>query len=196
MSAQAATEEDLRKRIKEGFMLDKIMLPPRNEIGEMTAVEVVERTEQMRHGLGPILPRLITEFLNPVFTNSFRMMARKGEFGELPRALQDNPNWELSVEFDNVLSRAQSFEEVANVQKWFSFVQAAAQFDEKAPQVANIPEALHGVGVRIGVPEDYMNSPADINKQNEQDRAVAARGAALEQMNTAASIDTQRNQQT
>lgn len=195
MTSQQFTEDDLRNSIKQTFLIDKLMLPPRTEVGEMTAYEVAQRTEQMQRVIGPTLSRLNNEFLQPLVLRSFKMMLRKGALGEIPPAVINSGSLNIEISFDNPLSRSQSFEEISTTTQWLGILGQFAQFKPEIVEAVNDLQAVIGMGKTLGVPEEYMNSLLDLMEARQQRAQMAQQQQVLEQMNQAADIDTKRNAQ-
>lgn len=159
--------DSLQKSIKEAFFLDKLLLPPRTETGEMTAFEVQQRLEQMQKVLGPILSRLNSEFLSPLITRSFRMLLRGGALLPLPDILKEQ-GISVDITFVNSLSRSQQAEDIANITAWVQELGALAQAD---PSVLDYIDsdgiAKHIAKVR-SVPEVAIRPDDEVAEIREQ----------------------------
>lgn len=133
---------ELQAMIKGNFYIDKLMLPPRTETGEMTAYEVQQRLEQMQQVLGPVLSRLDVELLQPLVLRSFKILIREGVIPPAPaQVIQTSKSKKLDFEilFVNSLARSQQMSELRNVQQ---FVQEVAQLVQLNPQD---PKALDNI---------------------------------------------------
>ena len=80
------TIQRLQNQIKEVFFLDKLDL---KESPEMTATEVLERTERMHRLLGPTVGRLQNDLLDPLIQRTFNMLMRAGQLPPIPPELAD-----------------------------------------------------------------------------------------------------------
>lgn len=185
--------EDLRGSIEKIFFLDKLLLPPRTETGEMTAYEVAQRMEQMQKVLGPTLSRLNYEFLSPLIVRTFKMLLRSGQLGEIPSRVAES-GINLEINFVNQLARSQKIEEVTNITGW---AQEMAFFAQLHPQVADYINAdgiakytaqLRGVP-EIAVTDDKV--VADIRKQRAEQMQQQAMLDAGSQMSEIASKSQQ-----
>jgi hypothetical protein len=97
---------------------------------KMTATEVMQRqTERMRL-LGPVLGRLENEFLNPLITRVFGIMARNGLIEKAPEELQGA---ELRIEYQSPLARAQKSQIAQGFQQVIGVLEPLAKL---SPQVA------------------------------------------------------------
>ena len=132
--------QELTASIKSAFYIDKLMLPPRTETGEMTAYEISQRLEQMQTILGPALNRLNTEFLQPMILRCVKILLRRNELPPLPESVvslmqqlgKDPRNIDVEINFVNSLSRSQQLGELRNIQ---SFVQETFQMAQAHPEV-------------------------------------------------------------
>lgn len=79
---EIATET--RNRIRQMFYVDQLQL---NEGPQMTATEVIQRTEEKMRLMGPVIGRAITELLSPLIERSFHLMLRAGQLPEPPMEL-------------------------------------------------------------------------------------------------------------
>jgi len=131
--------------LKSAFYIDKLMLPPRTETGEMTAYEIAQRLEQMQTVLGPVLSRLNNEFLTPLVIRSLKMLSRAGKIPALPMSILTKLNpagkpvskgIDFQISFVNSLARSQQLAELRNVQTWLQETMALAQMK---------PEVLDGL---------------------------------------------------
>lgn len=188
-NSQELTEQRLIESIQRTYLLDKLMLPPRTQTGEMTAYEVSQRIEQTNKVIGPTLARVIIEWLQPTILRAFKMMFRKNYFPEPPKAIRDKGTLDVDIMFENPLTRAQNFEEISNVQNYVALLSNMAQFDETAKLMFDTPVALAGIAKKLGVPESYVPSPKEVKDELDKQRQSAGRGQQLEQMLSAAQID-------
>lgn len=158
---------DRRDRIKAAFFIDKLLLPPRTETGEMTAFEVAQRTEQMQRVLGPTLGRLNSELLDPLVRRGFNMMLRGAGFPPLPAILQEQPSG-IEVEYVNVLARSQKAEDISNIQSWVQDLAFIAQLRPEAVDFIDVDGiAKHTAKIR-GVPEIAVTDDKAVEALREQ----------------------------
>lgn len=172
--------EDLRNAIKAIFFMDKFLLPPRTETGEMTAFEIAQRLEQMQRVLGPTLGRLNAELLDPLVKRGFNMMLRGGGFGELPDSIAQN-GASLQIEYVNQLARSQKIEDVTNIQAWVQDLLFIAQ-SGRVEVLDNIDVdgiALHTAKVR-GIPEIAITDEDQVEATREQRQEQINAQQALE----------------
>lgn len=170
--------------LKSAFYIDKLMLPPRNETGEMTAYEISQRLEQMQTVLGPILSRLNYEFLTPLVVRSLKILMRVGKIPPLPESIISKltSNGTSSVvdfqlTFVNSLARSQQMSELRNVQTW---LQETSQLAQVRPEVLdNInPDAVLEYSAKIrDIPASFL-LPQEVVQQIRQQRQQAQQAQA------------------
>lgn len=167
--------EELKQSIKEVFFLDKLLLPPREEIGEMTAFEVSQRLQQMQRVIGPTISRILNELLEPLVIRSLKILDRQGKLPESPAALQ-GLDLDIDIKFQNQLARAQEVENVNNAQSWIQTVALAAQLTPEIIDMVDGDEYAKLTGKSLGVPESLIRNDkevAQIRQQRAQQEQVA-----------------------
>jgi len=175
--------ERLVQQIRESFFLDKIMLPPRDSIGEMSAFETSKRVEEMQKSFGPITGRLEKEFLQPLTLNSFKMMLRGGGFDPIPDLVKQvlagqipGETSALKINFINTLSRSQRFEQMGNVRQWIATAQEISvatgspnPMDRiNTDQVMKLTEEVLGVPPKLVRTEKELQEIRDARAQEQQ----------------------------
>lgn len=177
------TIEDYRNSIQKVFYIDKLLLPPRNETGEMTAFEVDQRLQQMQQVLGPVVSRLNSEFLQPLVLRCLKVLMRNGALPPIPEELKGlGVDPDIQISFVNSLARSQQLSELRNIQSWLQEEAVKAQslnpagldlidFDEVSYYVArmrNIPESF------LRPTEEVKKIREDRQKQMEMQQALTA----------------------
>lgn len=77
----------LQDRIRSIFFVDQLQFAGGPQ---MTATEVLQRTEEKLRLMGPILGRVQTEFLGPVLDRVFGILFRQGKFGAPPESVPES----------------------------------------------------------------------------------------------------------
>jgi hypothetical protein len=161
---------DMQQAIKSIFFLDKLLLPPRTETGEMTATEIQIRTEQMQRVLGPTLGRLNAELLSPLIERTFNILLRSGSLPQIPDILKER-GLDVEIIFVNQLARSQQFGDITNIQGWVNEMGLISQLK---PEILDFIDAdgiaKHLAKVR-GIPEVAVTNDdvvADMREQRAQ----------------------------
>lgn len=170
--------EDVRRRIREAFFIDQLQLV---EGPQMTATEVLQRTEEKLRMLGPVLGRLHFELLTPLIDRVFGILARKGELPEDPP--EELADLDLEVQFSSMIARAQRGIEADNIQRVMGIV---------APMVDRMPEIMDNIdgdgllkylGNVFNVPQEMFRPEKDVEEQREAQAQQQQQQVALEQQN-------------
>jgi len=170
--------ENLTQTIKAGFYIDKLLLPPRTETGEMTAYEVAQRLEQLQQILGPVVSRFNDELLTPLIMRSFKILLRNGIIDPPPPMIQQmllkqQEDIDVEVVFINNLARSQQLSELRNVQ---NFVQESAGMAQLNPQILdkiNFDEVLEYSARIRNIPEQILRSDEEVQAQRQQQQQMA-----------------------
>lgn len=172
--------EELKDSIKSIFFLDKLLLPPRTETGEMTAFEVSQRVEQMQRVLGPVLSRLNHELLNPLVVRSFKMLSRAGQLPEMPDILRER-GVNVEIVFVNQLARAQQMQDVSAIQQWVNNLGMLAQLNPEVIDVIDADGIAKHTARILGVPEVAVKSDAEVQDARDQRAEQQQQMADMEQ---------------
>ena len=128
-------------------MLDQI------DKGQMTAREVMERTQEKLQQLGPVVERLLSEFLNPIIERVYAVLDRAGVFPPVEdEELLDQLNGqEVKIEYISPLAQAQKMSSLVNIEQYFAFIMSLAQANPNIVNKFNFEEAANTYGVNLGV---------------------------------------------
>lgn len=171
--------EDVRKRIREHFFVDQLQLM---EGPQMTATEVLQRTEEKLRLLGHVLGRLHSELLKPLINRMIGILGRKGQLPKDPPI--ELKELDLEVQFSSMIARAQRASEADNIQR---VVQVMAPFVETQPEVLdniNGDGLLKYVGNLFNVPQEMFRSDKEVKQTREQRAQAQQQQMQIEQENT------------
>ena len=166
--------EDLRSRIRMTFFLDQLQFQGGPQ---MTATEVIERTERTLRLLGPTLGRLQSEFLGPMIERIFGVLSRADKLPLAPEILQDQ---ELNIEYVSPLARAQRQTETQGIMRTLEFVGPIAGMDTQAAQIVKGADMVRHIADLNGVPPLLLKSDDDLMEEAKaQQEAMAAQQQAM-----------------
>ena len=168
--------ENIRGRIRESFFWDQLQLINQRD---MTATEVMQRTDERLRFLGPILGRLNNELLRPIIDRVFDILTRRGKFPKPPQALKGQPN--LKIVYTSQIAKAQRTGEANTLLK---VLQACGPMLEVQPDMfdnLNGDEILRYNANIFGMPHEMMNKPKQV-EATRKGRAEAAQAAQQAQM--------------
>lgn len=150
--------EQARLRIRQSFFIDQLQL---QDGPQMTATEVMQRTEEKLRTMGPILGRLNNELLKPIIDRVFDIMLRKGLFAPMPELLKGK---DLDTIYVSQISKAQRASEADTLTR---VIQSIAPVFEGAPQMMDNLDAdsVFRYHAQIfGLPEDMLNDPKKVSE--------------------------------
>lgn len=151
----------------------------------MTAMEVEKQLEMMYRRLGPVIGRLVTEYLAPLINRVFMMMLRRGAFPPIPEVLimaHQAGQGDIDVVYEGPLAKAQRGGSLAAIEKAYALW---ANIAAVQPEIMDIPNATkigRFIGQASGLPNQLMNDQKEIDKRRagrvEDAEAEAAQQAA------------------
>lgn len=174
--------EDVRNRIRSGFYVDQLQL---NEGPQMTATEVLQRTEEKLRLMGPVLGRQHFEFLRPVIERVFAIMLRKGLLPPAPREIQGK---KFDVRYSSLVARSQRMSEGQNFTR---AIQTAAPIIQTAPDSLDIVDtdaAIRHIFDVFGLPHGVLREEREIAMIRQQRQQ--AQQAAMQQAQQAQQADS------
>jgi len=163
---------NIRERVNQAFYSDQLQLIQQRD---MTATEVMQRTDERLRFLGPILGRLNNELLRPIIDRTFEILTRRGKFPKPPQALAGNAD--LRIIYTSQIAKAQRTGESNTLNK---VLQASAAVIQAQPDTM---DNFNGDGIvrynaaQFGLPTEFMNSQKDVAATREG-RAKAQQAAA------------------
>lgn len=152
----AVTEDS----IKRAYSADLFLMLDQIDKGQMTAREVMERTQEKLQQLGPVVERLLSEFLNPIIERVYSVLDRAGVFPPVDdEDLLDQLNGqEVKIEYISPLAQAQKMSSLVNIEQYFAFIMSLAQANPNIVNKFNFEEAANTYGVNLGVPAKIIRS--------------------------------------
>ncbi len=162
--------DDVRQRIRAGFYVDQLQL---NEGPQMTATEVMQRTEEKLRLMGPVLGRQYFEFLRPVIERVFGIMVRKGMIPPAPEVIAGR---KFDVRYSSLIARAQRMNDGQNFTRALTVLAPILQVYPETKDILNADAAARYV-------LDIYGSPHKLNNTEEQIKEIRdARAQAQAQL--------------
>ena len=150
-------EEQRRKAIRENFFVDQLMT---SSGPQMTATEVLQRTEEKMRLLGPVLGRLQSELLQPLITRAFNILLRNNKFPKPPEFLG---NQDIEIEYVSPLAKAQKTSELSSIMRgveiFGSLQNIAPVFDHI--DVNGLVKYIQDI---LGIPAKVMKSDTEVQQ--------------------------------
>ena len=172
--------QSVRNRIREAFFIDQLQL---REGPQMTATEVLQRTEERLRLMGPVLGRVQTEFLGPMIDRSYGILERAGKFPEPPDAARGQ---ELEVVYESPIARAQKTIETQGIPRTLEIMGPLIQADPSIMDRVDGDKAFKEVSETFGVNPHFMRDDAEVeairndraqSQQLQEGAALAEQGA-------------------
>lgn len=175
LSGITAKINDTKDAIKRAYAADLFLMLDQIEKGQMTAREVMERTQEKLQQLAPVVERLQFEFLSPIIERVYNILERSGAFPEFPpEALEALKGEELKIEYISPLAQAQKLSGLIAIEQAFSFVASIAQMYPEALDKLNPIEAVDKYYEWLGGPAAIRRSDEEVAKIQEQRQQAMA----------------------
>ena len=163
---------DLRININKIFLVDRLEL---KESPAMTATEVNARFDLMQRLLGPVLGRLQTDLLDPMITRTFKILARAGQFPEMPQELIGfDPD--VDIEYIGPMARAQKSDSISMITQWASMMGEMSQIYPETAMLVDGEKMGRELATAMNIPATIIRSAEEI-----KEIADAQQQAALEE---------------
>ena len=168
--------KELRERIRAHYYIDQLQL---SQGPQMTATEVLQRTEEKMRLIGPVLGRQESEFLRPLIDRLFDIMWRKKLLPEAPAALRGK---KIDVKYTSIVAKSQRVQEGQNMLRAFQLAGAFGQIDPSIYQNINGDEWLRFAFSLHGAPSRVLNKERDVKKKREEIAAAKAQEQKMMQL--------------
>ena len=186
LNAFLAQRQDSRQIIKRRFYADMFMMLDSLDKGQMTAREVIERSQEKMTMLGPSIENYEDEFLKPFINRAFSIIDR---WGLLPPPPPEIEGQELKIEFLSPLSQAQKMAGLTGLEQGMAFVMnLAPMFPEvlaKVKPIEVVEQYWDSLGNKAGSLRND-NEMKEIQEQQAQQQQAAQQGVAMEQASNVA----------
>lgn len=163
--------KELRERIRAHYYIDQLQL---SQGPQMTATEVLQRTEEKMRLIGPVLGRQESEFLRPLIDRLFDIMYRRKLLPEVPAALRGK---KIDVKYTSIVAKSQRVQEGQNMLRAFQLAGAFGQIDPSIWHNINGDEWLRFAFNLHGAPTRVLNKARDVKKRRDEESEAKAQQA-------------------
>lgn len=163
--------QEVRNRIRIGFYNDQLMF--QNGV-QMTATEVLQRTEEKMRLMAPILGRIQSELLGPLVERAFGLLRRANVLPPEPEGLEGK----IQVRYASPLETAQRKATIEGAQQFVAFAQAVLQLSPQAADGIDFDEIIRNAAEALDMKNAAMTKP-DLKKIREQRQEEAMRQQAI-----------------
>lgn len=153
--------QDVRLRIREGFFLDQLQL---RQGPQMTATEVLQRTEEKLRLLGPVMGRMQSELLSPLINRVFGILGRQDKLPPLPEMLEGG---NYAIEFVSPLARAQRQVEANSLLRVFEIGSTVMQLQPDAGMVFKAEDTVRWLSGLFGIPQMILETESETQQRKE-----------------------------
>jgi len=169
-------EEQRRTAIRAAFYVDQLVL---GQGPQMTATEVVQRTEEKMRLLGPVLGRLQAELLQPMIERVFAVLNRQNKLPAAPEFLNDR---DLDIEYVSPLAKAQRQSDVQGIMRLFELLSPLAGIDPGVFDHLDTDGLVRYMLHTLSIPARVTKGEGEIMRERSQRQEQAA---MQQQMNEA-----------
>ena len=148
-----AEAEKRRQAVRQAFFTDLFLLLAE---AKMTATEVVKRIEERMLLLGPVLGRLMGEFLTPLISRVLELLLRQG--------LAQIPEWmeEYEIVYTSPLAKAQKMSEITGVQNFLALAQAVGQIAPESLDMIDFDAIIEDLARILQVNPAYLRDEKSV----------------------------------
>jgi hypothetical protein len=162
-----------REHIMRTFFLDAMQL---HEGPEMTATEVMQRTEDRMRMMAPAVSRLQSELLDPTIERVFAILARRGFFPPIPAHIQ---GLDLKIEYVSPVAKAQKRGQAYGFTRMLELLMPIGQMKPEMYDNFDPDGTVHFMA-------DLFDAPSQmVLPQSKVDEIRAARNQAAKEANDA-----------
>jgi len=154
--------QEQKHQIGQMFFYDQLQLLNKNQ---MTATEIMERSEEKMRLLSPIGGRVQIELLQPLVERSFHMVNRTGL---LPQAPEHIGQQGLKVEYQSPIHKAQQVDSLMGLQKLFQVVAPYLELDPSAGMIFKLDEIIKLVADVLNVPVKVLRNKYELQKKQQE----------------------------
>ena len=170
--------QELQDSIKQSFY-DRMLDFPGGP--NVTATEIVRRTELMQRELAPVLGRLQTEMLSPLIERIFDVMNRAGLLPEPPEVVVAAGGENIDIEFVSPMARAQRAGDIEAIERWVGTLGNLAQINPRVLNRVDWDALPNVLAERMGTPSEVVASDEQVAEVEKQQAKAAAQQQQLEQ---------------
>jgi hypothetical protein len=167
-------EDQRRRAIESAFYVDQLIM---SQGPQMTATEVVQRTEEKMRLLGPVLGRLQAELLQPMIGRVYNLMVRQKAFSPAPDFMT---NSDIEIEYVSPLAKAQRSGDIQSALRMIELFMPLSQIDQSAMDYIDIDGMSRYLLKVLGVPASTIRGNDQV-AEIRQDRAEAQEAAQADQ---------------
>lgn len=181
--------QGLKSQIEQAFFIDQLRLAEKRP--EMTATEVMQRSEENMRFLSPIIGRQRYEFADPFINRVYQIVEKRGMLPEMPPMLADaiaSGKKNIQIRYTSPLARAQKSNEADSFIRMLQTVSPILEMQPETMQNIDGDAAVRLMSNYFGVHHLILKDWKDVLAMREQMSAMQEQQMALEQGQMASQI--------
>lgn len=177
--------ENLQTKINKSYFIDQLQLGVDGP--QMTATEVMQRTEERLRLLGPVLGRQHNEFLKPLVERVFNIAQRRNLLPTPPEVISEKA---LKVQYSSMIARAQRASEADNINRVMGLVGPFFQINPDMADNINFDEMFRYTAGLYNLPQEIIVEKDQLDETRQAKlEAMQQQMQQQEQMQTAETIN-------
>lgn len=168
--------KSLHERIREAFFVDQLQL---HKGPQMTATEVMQRTEEKLRLMGPLLGRIQMELLGPMIKRVHGLLQRAGKFPEPPMELSGQ---NIKIVYTSPIARAQEQVEANGLMRAFSVLEPLIKMNPEIMDTFNTDEMAKGVFEMFSINPKFVRDQKEIDDIRRRRREAEERKQQAENL--------------
>lgn len=175
--------EERRTRVRDAYYVNQLQL---REGPQMTATEVMQRTEEQMRLLGPMLGRQQSEFLRPLIDRLVDILFASGKIDKntIPEELQGR---KIDVRYSSLIAKSQRLNEAQNIMRTLEATLPIGNIDPSVYHNISSDGLFRVLAGIYGFPERAMRTKQEVKEI--RDAQVQAQQQAQAQMQEQAQIE-------
>ena len=163
--------EQRRQAIRAAFYVDQLIL---GQGPQMTATEVIQRTEEKMRLLGPVLGRLQAELLQPLIGRCFEILSAQKAFAPAPAALRDG---NIDIEYVSPLAKAQRSGDIQGILQMIEFLMPLMNLDQSVGDYLDTDGLAKHIIKVTGTPATVVRGDGEVANIREE-RSISMQAEA------------------
>lgn len=153
---------DIQRSIREVFFIDQLQLA---DGPQMTATEVMQRTEEKLRVLAPVLGRMHNEYLKPLINRVFGILFRRGELP--PNMPEELEGMTIKVNYSSMIARSQKASEAENIRRTLELSAPFMEIDPNVRDNIDADKAFRYISSIFSLPQEMLRDQDDIEEMRE-----------------------------
>jgi len=144
------------ERIRRAFFVDQLRL---TEGPQMTATEVLQRTEDQMRLLAPVMGRQQSELLRPLVSRTFEIMMRRELLLPAPEELEGR---QIDIQYSSLIAKAQRVQEAQSITRTLEQAAAFIQLDPTVVDNLDGDQAILTIARVHGLPQEIIRNKDEV----------------------------------